>query len=283
MHLVIDSNQLQTDTLRSFLRQSKQNRAVLTDFMGIEGYNGDQQGYFRWMDVLSDFPDQVVVLKGSAHAMAQSGRPSGLVRRLLDLETTTKFPDHVAAVRAAKDGRPHAVRQVDELRRYASEHLAKMELDAAAMRPAMDVLGAMYSKEERAIIRARRPYTDEMVAKLTENLFSIAVNLVGPTSRHRSFDNDIKNTFAFRVALAMYVLVLHRTAGSSVKDISPSRLRNDLVDMTFVAYGSFFDGVMTADNRLIEIYEDSCALLFGLYRVFIVDGFNPFSKLRGGP
>jgi hypothetical protein len=281
MHLVIDSNQLQTDTLRSFLRQSKQNRAVLTDFMGIEGYNGDQQGYFRWMDVLSDFPDQVVVLKGSAHAMAQSGRPSGLVRRLIDVEATTKFPEHLAAVRAAKAGSPHEVRQVDELRKYAGEHLANMERDAAGMRPAMDVLGAMYSKEERSIIRARSPYTDEMVKKLTENLFGIAVSLVGPTSRHRSFDNDIKNTFAFRVALAMYVLVLHRTAASTVKDMSPSRLRNDLVDMTFVAYGTFFDGVMTADSRLLNMYEESSALLFGLYRVFVVDGFDPFSQLRG--
>lgn len=278
MHLVIDSNQLQTDNLRQFLRRSKQNRAVITDFLGIEGYSGDHRADFRWMEVLSDFPYQVVVLKGSQMAMAQSGRPSGLLRRLVDDETTRQFPQHVAATRAAKNGNSHALEQVESNRKYAVEHLAHMEKEAEQIRPAMEVLGRMYTKEERAIIRERKPYTDAMVDKLTENLFGIVVMIVGPSARGRSFERDIKNTLAFRVALSMYVMTLHRTAASNVTEMKPSRLRNDMVDMILVAYGTFFDGVMTADGRLNDMYEEVCALLFGIYDAFIVHGHDPLSQ-----
>jgi hypothetical protein len=278
MHLVIDSNQLQTDNLRQFLLRSKLNKAVITDFLGIEGYSGDHRGDFRWMEVLSDFPDRVVVLKGSQMAMAQSGRPSGLLRRLVDDETTRRFPQHVVAIRAAKKGDRHVIEQVESNRKYAVEHLAHMEKEAEQIRPAMEVLGRMYTKEERAIIRERKPYTDAMVDKLTKNLFGIVVMMVGPSARGRSFERDIKNTLAFRVALAMYVLTLHRTAASSVTAMKPSRLRNDMVDMILVAYGTFFDGVMTADYGLKEVYEEVCELLFGLYDAFIVRGHDPLSQ-----
>lgn len=278
MHLVIDSNQLQTDRLRRFFQQSRQNRAVLTDFLGMEGYNGDKKSYFRWLEVLAEFPDQVIVLKGSAEVMRLSGRPSGLLRRMIDVRATKDFaPQHLETVRVAKAGDEDSLAQVGELRRFASEHLAKMETEAADIRNSMDVLGGMYSNEERALIRERKPYTEAMLEKLTQNLFSIVATMLGTSERGRSFDRDIKNTLAFRVALAMYVLMLHRTAAGSISEMSPGRLKNDFVDMILVAYGTFFDGVLTADVRLKDLYDEVAILLFGLYGAFIADGCNPFT------
>ena len=151
-----------------------------------------------------------------------------------------------------------------------------MEQEAIAIMPAMETLGRMYSKEERAIIRESGSYTRTMLDKLTANLLHIAVNLVGSTARTRSFEGDIRNTLAFRTALAMYVLTLQRTAEGGVGNMNPRRLRNDLVDMMFVAYGTFFDGVLTVDARLGDTYDKVCILLFGLYDAFIADGCDPF-------
>lgn len=280
MHLVIDSNQLQNDRLRRFLQQSKHNRAVLTDFLGIEAYNGDVKGYFKWLEVLAEYPDQVLVLKGSASNMKQSGRPSGLLRRLIDDGTTENFRRHLSVARAATQGDAEALRKVSELRVFATDHLAKMEAEAAGIRASMDQLGSIYSSEERAVIRERGRYPQELVEKLTENLFSIAVLMLGPSARQRSFDRDIKNTLAFRGALAMYVMTLHRTASGSVASMRPSRLRNDLVDMMFVAYGTFFDGVLSADTRVNDMYQEVTLLLFGLYDAHIAEGFDPLSSLK---
>jgi hypothetical protein len=137
----------------------------------------------------------------------------------------------------------------------------------------------MYGKEELAIIRGRKKYTKAMLDKLTKNLFTIAALMIGPGGRDRSFDDDIKNTFAFRTACSVYALTLHRTAMGGVAEMKPSRLRNDLVDMMFVAYGTFFDGVLTADTRLMDLYREVCVLLFGLCGAFVANGFDPIGHL----
>ena len=36
----------------------------------------------------------------------------------------------------------------------------------------------------------------------------------------------------------------------------PEKLRNDIVDISFVVYGSFFDGLMSADKKANELYRD---------------------------
>ena len=67
MKLVIDSNQLQTSQFREFLSRSPSNLAVLPDFAAMEAYKGDSlKTIFKSMVVLADFPEQVIVLKGSA-------------------------------------------------------------------------------------------------------------------------------------------------------------------------------------------------------------------------
>ena len=279
MHLVIDSNQLQDDRLRRFLRQSQRNRAVLIDFLGIEAYNGDVANYFKWLDVLSEFPDQVLVLKGSATVVKLSGRPSGLIRRMIDEETTAGFASHVAAAKAARLGHAGALKQANELRTFAGDHLAKMEVDSSTIRDAMGQLGSIYASQERAIIQERGSYPKPLLDKLTYNLFSIAALMLGPGARGRSFERDIKNTLPFRAALAIYVLTLHRTAAGSVAGLKPAKLRNDLVDMMFVAYGTFFDGVLSADARVIDLYQETAILLFGMYDAHVAEGFNPLSKV----
>lgn len=278
MHKVIDSNHLQDERLRRFLQQSARNRAVLPDFLGIEGYNGDLRSHLQWMDILADFPNQVIILKGSALLTRMSGRRSGLVRRLIDEESTKGFPEHITTVKAAQGGNTHALAQVEDLRKDASDHLSKMDKEAADIMPAMEELGRMFTKEERAIIRAGNTYTKDMIGKLTTNLFSVSAMMIGSRSRRRSFDDDIVNTFAFRTALAMFALMMDRTAQGGLSGMKPSKLRNDFVDMIFVAYGTFFDGILTADIRLRKIFDDVCVLLFGLYKGHITEGYDPFNR-----
>ena len=85
MRKVVDSNQLQSDALRSYLSQSKQNFAVLTDYAAMEAYKGDTLvSIYKSMEILTAFPDQVIVLKNTLVTCGLSGRGSGLQRRLID-------------------------------------------------------------------------------------------------------------------------------------------------------------------------------------------------------
>ena len=84
MRKIVDSNYLQHPKLREFLLRSQSNSAVLTDCAAVEAYKGDTlQSIFKSMAILSEFPNQVVVLKGTKVISLLSGRTSGLTRRLI--------------------------------------------------------------------------------------------------------------------------------------------------------------------------------------------------------
>ena len=272
MKLVIDSNQLQTTQLREFLTRSRSNMAVLPDFAAMEAYKGDSlKTIFKSMAVVSDFPDQVIVLKGSAKNCGMSGRRKGLQRRLIDESQTRGFPEYIRALRLAEAGNTQLQAQILKLGDSANEHLEKMRGDAMNIREAIEVLGSRYTKEERAIFRSRSKYTPELTDKLIRTILEMAGMIFGesPLIRKKPTYAELPNTFIFRVTLACYLLGLTRYANGGFSALSTEKLWNDFVDMMFVAYGTFFDGVMSSDKNVTQMIEEVSILLSGLFNAEI--------------
>jgi hypothetical protein len=72
------------------------------------------------------------------------------------------------------------------------------------------------------------------------------------------------NTLMFRIALAYYIQTLLRFSTGADATANPLKYRNDMVDCSYVAYASFFDGLLTADRRLQEIYHHTRLVLDAL-------------------
>lgn len=74
MRVVVDTNFLQHQKLRDYLAASKHHSAVLTDYVAMEAYRSSVlDGVYQNMQVLSEFPTQVVVLHGTQHACGLTG------------------------------------------------------------------------------------------------------------------------------------------------------------------------------------------------------------------
>jgi hypothetical protein len=58
---------------------------------------------------------------------------------------------------------------------------------------------------------------------------------------------------------------LRRFAEGGLGEISPEKLRNDFVDMMLVAYGTYFDGLMSSDKNVNYMYQEVSLLLAGLF------------------
>lgn len=268
MKLVIDSNQLQTLQLREFLARSPNNLAVLPDFLAMEAYKGDAlKTIFKSMSVLADFPGQVVVLKGSAKICGMSGRLSGLQRRLIDEAQTRNFPEYIRALRLAEAGNARLQAQILDLGVSANEHLEKMRNEAANIRSAVEVLGIRYTKEERALLRERAEYTQDFVEKTIRTVMEMVAMIFreSPLSLRMPRYAELPNTFIFRVTLACYLQGLFRYSNGGFDRLSSEKLRNDFVDMMFVAYGTFFDGLMSSDKNVNYMFGQVSLLLSRLF------------------
>jgi hypothetical protein len=73
--LVVDSNLLQSSSLRTFLSKSKSNFAVLTDYVAMEAHKGDTlANIYRRMEIVGDSPTQTTVLESTRLVCGLRGR-----------------------------------------------------------------------------------------------------------------------------------------------------------------------------------------------------------------
>jgi hypothetical protein len=219
------------------------------------------------MLILGEFPKQVLILKGTRIVCSLSGRRSGLQERLTDKVQTKHFHRFVAALANGKRVDPAVEAQILAHGAASRAHLDQMLSDADGLRQTMDVLAQSYTRAELDRIVKGETYTQAMVHKLVPTILDISTNMFSDAKlQRRPSPAELPNTFLFRVALAAYLMAMRRGAFSAVTGVKPERIRNDMVDMTFVAYATYFDGVMSSDKNVNRIYEETCAMLTGLFK-----------------
>ena len=268
MRIVVDSNQLQTERLRTYLAKSRTNFAVLTDYAAMEAYKGNTlESIYKSMGILCEYPYQIIILKNTRIVSGLSGRGSGLQKRLIDKSQTKNFQDYAHDLRAAKNGNLSVQRHLLELGKQADEHLASMVADAKATRAAFVGIASMYSKKERRSVRLGQRYSTAMIKKTVENVVHVAGNVFDayPEVRNWPVYKELPNTFIFRAVLCNHLLALDWSALGGVKDASAEKLRNDYVDMSFAAYATFFDGLLSADAKVSRIHQEARKWLSSLF------------------
>ena len=175
MRKVIDSNQLQSDTLRSYLAKSKRNCAVLIDYVAMEAYKGDTlNSIYKSMAIVADFPHQVLVLKGTAVVCGLSGRGAGLQKRLIDKAQTREFAKYTHMLHLAKNGNLTLQNLLLNHGKAATVHLDGIVEDARSTGMAFNDITKIHSKDEKRLARKGEPYTSKMIDKIVVIVMRIA-------------------------------------------------------------------------------------------------------------
>lgn len=262
--MVIDSNMLRSDGLRTYLSRSPRNFALLPDYASMEAYKGDTLvSIYKSMDILSQFPGQVLILKNTLIVCGLRTDGAGLQRRLIDEDQTKGFPDFCQHLARAKAGDKNLQRQLLELGQAADKQMNRMLAEAEGTREAIEAFSKTYTNEERKILRERDAYTDEMIRKLFANVLLVARKILEthPNVKRLPPRKTLPNSFIFRSALCGYLMALEWVRVGGASGANPERLRNDLVDISFAAYGTYFDGLMSSDKRVLTIYHLAARVL----------------------
>lgn len=268
MRMVVDSNFLQRPELREYLAQSRQNYTVLTDYAAMEAYKGDTlASIYQSMEILAHYPQQVIVLKGTQMACGLEARDGDMQGQLIDEIQTREFGEYCRHLLAAKGGDLHLQNQILNLGREATAQMDRMLTDAAKMPAVIDELAKVYTEAELKILRTRSPYTEQLLDKVVRNILQLAALLFGNHPQVKSVPDSaaLPDTFIFRFALCAYVLLLRWITVGGAKNAKPEKMRNDLVDVNFATFGTYFEGLLTADRKLAEIHQDARFLLHTIF------------------
>jgi hypothetical protein len=264
MRKVVDSNFLQCEMLRAYLSESTDNYVVLTDYAAMEAYKGDTlKSIYRSMEILAHHPKQVIVLKGTQDVCGLSAHDAASPERLIDVTQTREFPKYCHLLLAAERGDVSLQRQLLELGREANAHIDRMLRDSPTLSSGFDLTAKTYSPAELKILRRRESYMPQMLEKLVHNVLLLTTHLFKGHPRVTKLPKgpEVRNTFIFRYALCSYVLILKWIEVGGAGKANPETLRNDIVDVNFATFSTYFDGLLTADNKASEIYVDADFLL----------------------
>jgi hypothetical protein len=258
MRKIIDSSVLQSEKLRDYLSKP-QNMAVLTDYVAMEAYKeNDGQSIYERMAVLATRPRQVVILKSTLAICGLRGRAAGLQRRMIDLDQTRDFAEYCDELQRARSGDQRYRRALREHGQEAVRHLERVLADAGQMARTIDLIAGTYSMNDIRALRSGAEITDRMLARTHQNLQIIVSGLFEdhPKVHQLPPTRELGNTYIFRFALCTYVWALRWIAVGGTGKTKPENLRNDMIDTSFVVYGTFFDGVLTGDAKAKELFGE---------------------------
>jgi hypothetical protein len=273
MRKVVDTNFLQTEALRAYLAASADNYAVLTEFAAMESYKQDAldpvDALNNQMRVLVQFPTQVIVLKGTSDVCALSGRHAVAQERMIDEVQTREFPEFCQHLLAAKRGDLSIREQIIENGREARFNLDRMLSGSSILSRGIGQMQQTYTPMELKSLRQRKDLTPQLEDKLVRDVLTLAGELM---KQHPSVTDiprvrQIRNTFLFRFALCASVSILKRIEEGGAGKVSDENLRNDMVDVNFAAFATYFGGLFTCDKRAADTYARSEYLLREMFAI----------------
>jgi hypothetical protein len=264
MQNVVDSNFLQCDDLRAYLAAAPDNKAVLTDYVAMEAHKGDTlMSIYKSMAILCEFPKQVVILRSTTIACGLRGRTPDLRQPLIDQDQTEHFPSYCEQLQAAKAGDISLQREILEHGRVATAQMARVQAGVAAMPEVFSDMAKAFTPDEISIFRHGQPYTEAMIDKVMRRVMMLAVNFfkTHPEAGWLPTPDELPNTFIYRFSLCAYLLHLDWIAHGSQTGTKPEKLLNDMVDVNFAAFATYFDGLLSADKKLTRIYVQAAFML----------------------
>lgn len=267
--LVIDSNSLSSEELASFLAETPTNVAVLTDYAWMEAYKANSSAILKKsMAVLRDYPDQVANLWGTKKIGAMNFRGAALGDMMIRTDVKKNFVQMLRSVERLPDDSAIPLKFLTSHVHAARDHIeGRLLADVETTRSAFPDMQSLFSQPEIDQIRAGNPHSRSVVEKVfwlaSKTSASVGrrhpLKAVGPTPKSQF------NNFLFRYALGYAVYFLEWIKRGSPRNEKSEKVRNDLIDLNFAIYGTYFNGIMSKDKKLIEFHRQMRAIL-GLLR-----------------
>lgn len=267
MKKIIDANFFRDPALADYLRSDNSNLVVFPDYACMEAYKGNAiKNISKSIEIVSQFPDQVIVLKGTRDIVKSSLSPDGF-QKFEDPIQTGEFRKFCLGVKRAVQGDSALATQILRKGRLASEHFDKLQKNTQVIVKGITELTKSYKPDHLKALRKREKLEAEVIDRIIRDILHMAGFLFRD---HPDVDeipqaSQLPNSYILRYAVSTYLLVLQWISDGGPGNVKQEKLRNDFVDMHYVAYATFYDGLLTKDAKMMGIYQETCFVLENVF------------------
>lgn len=262
---IADSNFLRSDDALAYLSASRSNRVALTETVLTEMYKKRPEVTVpRSLQHLARFPKQVIVLKQFPDLYHFPIKSARCARRLFDNGQTKAFPDFIADILDSGDDQLKAS-ALQAGHANALQRMAEIERETVKLPNTFKRITDRFTKDERDQLRKRVPYADQTQRKLLDLVFDISAIMfdgVGlssqqwPQLRVQAYDYLI-----FRYALCVVLLYTRWVNHGQQMEVKLPKMVNDINDAHLASVATYFGGVLSSDQKLLDIHREARYLL----------------------
>lgn len=259
MKKIVDANCLNSELLDEYLHSDSTNMAVLTEFCGMEMYKGDPlKNVCHSVKTLCRYPSQVIVLKGARQIIRENQTPSEIdIDSFMDEDQTEHFAESCEVIKLAEKGNLNAIAQIEEHGRNARAEMKRLRQDAITTAKGIEAWIDTFNPTYLRILRKQQPITEELADRIMNDILVFTAFLIRdhPDTTQIPTARELRNAYIFRYSLCGYLLGIDWLSSGGLNSVSPDKLENDLIDMSYAAYATLFDGIISKDAKLNRIYQ----------------------------
>lgn len=270
--LIADSNFLRKPALREYLAASRSNRIAIAEEVLVEMHKCEPALTVKKnLEIARSYPSQVVVLRGVTRIYGLPITSAAAARRLIDSRQTTGLATWYDDVLVAHESK------VMSQFLAAAEKQARAQIDEIAatvqhIQPIFRNMKRRFNKEELAQLRKRLPYNDSTQRKLIDIMYGVSralfANTNVPEAQYPKLNLHALRYFIFRYAMCMTLLYTRWVQHGNLSD-DTDNLVNHVMDMHLAAIGTFFGGVLSDDEMLVDVHREARWLLRATGQAFV--------------
>lgn len=262
---VADTGYLRSAELAVYLSESTENFVALAEYTCMECYQGDSlTNIERSLEHLRARPGQVLILRWAIELIGDQDRLGSdwTEDGLIELGQTRAFPQFCRDVEAACRGNAALVSQIRAHGVAATQQLDKMR--GGASQVAAGILGIAHKLDRDRLKRLRKdePLTASDIEWFLGVLKQLADLLYSshPHANGWPGPDALRSSWLFRYALSGCLLMRWWIQHGGL-ETAGKKLGNDMIDMTIATFATYFDGLLTKDNKLADIHAEMCWVL----------------------
>jgi hypothetical protein len=272
MQLVIDQNQLRKKPLEAFLAASMKNHAVLTDTAFFEMLKGNVPIYVadRSLEILSRFPDQVLVTDGTGVLMRKELGERKAITTLVSNGLTDRFRATLRKARSYYEGK-EKIFPIDEatvLKETVTIKLQRLDHDLHK-KILQDGISALKKAPSELQKKMRKGSFDKEVYEFVFQTAFIGfresiLDLKFPKEVVEKLYTDYCLTARISMIGLLFAMQWFETHGAD--SLPKESVTNQLIDNDYVVSATYFDGILSEEKRLNALYLKMKDLLEANYK-----------------
>jgi len=253
---IIDVSCLRDESLEAYLKEDVNNLLVFHNYTCLEAMKANSYSMKKSFEIVAKYTNQIQALKGIDEIWKADYNSTDFQETFISKELTLLFQNFILKVSGSDDSDTEDANDLGRRSQFAAKCIDEMTGVGVLMPLIIKNYAKEMDKDFIKYVRAGKKWTTneyEFVHTHVHEMCKTTFNKI--YGRQLSENENILNYYLFRDILSKFFLALKWVTEHGWESYPVDKMRNDVIDMLYVTFATYFDGVLSNDKKVNSIYQ----------------------------